>query len=519
MIDRFGAWFGLAWGAASAVLPALAQAEPAVSLIPDAAPPGDAGLLVGGPDARGAGILRLRLLLDHAQEPFVLVGPTGRAERVVERQAAAHALISYAMAHRVLAYAGLAVVLASRGEGYSSGALGAPDSGVAPGDLRVGARLRLLGPAGNGWQLGVGLEARPATGSRAAYASAGDWGARAVLAAGARLPEYVVALEAGGRLAPSGSFSGALPTRVGSALTFAALVQLPVDRARRFWVGPELSSALVVAGGASLFDPRSSVAHCLLSGRYRPFTLPVEFAAGLGPGLGRGPGSADYRVSMGVAWVPETPPPPPDRDRDSVPDATDVCVGLPGVPSNDPLMHGCPEVPLDTDGDSIPDGFDACFRQPGIPTAERRTHGCPKQAAPAPGAPPVPAAALVEEQIVISEQIPFETGTARLLPEAAAVLGAVSRVLRDNPNLTRLEVAGHTDDAGTPEFNLRLSAARARAVLESLVLQGIERTRLVARGYGKTRPIADNLSEIGKAKNRRVEFHVLHPSSEEGVAP
>jgi outer membrane protein OmpA-like peptidoglycan-associated protein len=220
----------------------------------------------------------------------------------------------------------------------------------------------------------------------------------------------------------------------------------------------------------------------------------------------------------------------------------DICLNLPGVPARDPMMNGCPEVPLDTDGDSVPDSFDACPRIPGEVTAERRSHGCPKprdadhDGIPDPkdacstepgvssddpqlnGCPrPPPTAVLAQQQITISQQIEFETGTAQLKPESDAILQQVLAVLVAHPELERLEVQGHTDDRGTREFNQRLSEERARSVVAWLMSRGIAAVRLVARGYGQEHPLAENTSEAGRALNRRVEFRV--PKARSAGAP
>jgi OmpA-OmpF porin, OOP family len=76
-----------------------------------------------------------------------------------------------------------------------------------------------------------------------------------------------------------------------------------------------------------------------------------------------------------------------------------------------------------------------------------------------------------------------------------------------------VEVQGHTDETGTPEFNRRLSEERARSVVAWLVTHGIAPERLIAKGYGKDQPIADNATEAGRAQNRRVVFRIVRMKS------
>jgi len=275
----------------------------------------------------------------------------------------------------------------------------------------------------------------------------------------------------------------------------------------------------VFAGGAKLLDARSSFAQFLIGARYRTQGLPLELALGGGPAIGQGLGGADFRGVFSITWSPEEPPPPPDRDGDGVPDETDICLNLPGVASEDPMMNGCPELPLDTDGDSIPDAFDACPRTPGEPTNNKRTHGCPKPPPEPPKPkppepPPPPAATLSAKAIDISEQVQFETGTAQLRPESDAILSQVAKVLTEHPELELVEVQGHTDDTGTAELNRTLAHDRAAAVVQWLVGHGIAASRLSGKGYGQARPIADNTTEEGRAKNRRVEFVILERGGE-----
>lgn len=101
----------------------------------------------------------------------------------------------------------------------------------------------------------------------------------------------------------------------------------------------------------------------------------------------------------------------------------------------------------------------------------------------------------------------FTQSTATLLPISRPTLNALARLLREQPAM-QLEIAGHTDNVGDATLNLRLSEQRARVVRQYLVQQGIDSVRLVARGYGGARPVADNRDVQQRARNRRVEVVV-----------
>ena len=74
-----------------------------------------------------------------------------------------------------------------------------------------------------------------------------------------------------------------------------------------------------------------------------------------------------------------------------------------------------------------------------------------------------------------------------------------------------VEVGGHTDNVGSAASNLKLSQERAEAVKEFLINQGIDSSRIVARGYGQTVPVAENSTPVGRSKNRRTEIRILKP--------
>jgi outer membrane protein OmpA-like peptidoglycan-associated protein len=113
-------------------------------------------------------------------------------------------------------------------------------------------------------------------------------------------------------------------------------------------------------------------------------------------------------------------------------------------------------------------------------------------------------------EIKIKQQVHFENDSAVIALDSNALLEQIADVLARTPTITQLEIQGHTDNAGTPQHNSALSEARAGAVVEWLTAHGIDGARLVARGYGQDRPIAPNVTPSGRARNRRVQFMILH---------
>lgn len=105
------------------------------------------------------------------------------------------------------------------------------------------------------------------------------------------------------------------------------------------------------------------------------------------------------------------------------------------------------------------------------------------------------------------EQIQFASGRAAIDAASAGLLDRLAREVRSCPGTLRIE--GYTDTVGRGRVNRALSEKRAAAVREALIARGVPAARLKARGFGARRAIADNATESGRAKNRRIEFHVL----------
>jgi outer membrane protein OmpA-like peptidoglycan-associated protein len=213
----------------------------------------------------------------------------------------------------------------------------------------------------------------------------------------------------------------------------------------------------------------------------------------------------------------------PDTDGDGIPDPQDSCVTVPGLA----VFNGCP----DTDGDSIPDIQDSCVTEKG----PLEFHGCPdtdgdglidkndscplvKGPISNSGCPkvekktePVKVELTKEEEEVINKvfnNLEFETAKATIRATSYASLNELSELLKKKPNF-KLLIDGHTDNVGGASYNMKLSQARANSVKNYLVEKGIDASRITAKGYGMTKPIASNKTAAGRQKNRRVEFTIV----------
>ncbi len=189
-------------------------------------------------------------------------------------------------------------------------------------------------------------------------------------------------------------------------------------------------------------------------------------------------------------------PPPKDTDADGIPDANDACPTEAGPKSDDPAKNGCP-LPKDSDGDGYLDNVDKCPNEPETFNGFQDADGCPDE---------VPAE--IKKFTGVIEGINFKTNSADITNKTFPVLDKAFKVLNDYPDI-RMEISGHTDSVGKDEYNKELSQKRADAVKKYFVSKGISDSRLVSIGFGEEKPIADNKTRAGKAKNRRTEFRLL----------
>lgn len=122
---------------------------------------------------------------------------------------------------------------------------------------------------------------------------------------------------------------------------------------------------------------------------------------------------------------------------------------------------------------------------------------------------PRPRQALVvvrSREIQIRRQINFATNSADILPSSAPLMTEIADVFIRNPQITKVEIQGHTDNTGPDQRNRELSQQRADAVRQWLVEHGVATSRLEARGYGPDRPLVPNITPANRARNRRVQF-------------
>ena len=109
---------------------------------------------------------------------------------------------------------------------------------------------------------------------------------------------------------------------------------------------------------------------------------------------------------------------------------------------------------------------------------------------------------------IVLRNIFFDFGKYSLRPESTSELERLYKLLFDASSL-RIEISGHTDNKGSAELNKKLSEDRAKAVVDYLILKGIDANRLTYKGYGKDEPIETNDTEQGRQFNRRTEFKIL----------
>ncbi|MBC7171544.1 MAG: OmpA family protein [Polyangiaceae bacterium] len=140
-------------------------------------------------------------------------------------------------------------------------------------------------------------------------------------------------------------------------------------------------------------------------------------------------------------------------------------------------------------------------------TTPVRIAASPPAAPPPP--PPPPVVEVEQTRIRVDEKIHFEIDSDAISSVSDGLIQEIARVINANPQVRKIRVEGHTDSQGSAPYNLDLSKRRARSVVAALTRYGVDAGRLQPEGFGLTRPIADNATNEGRARNRRVEFNIL----------
>jgi outer membrane protein OmpA-like peptidoglycan-associated protein len=443
--------------------------------------------------------------------------------------------------------------------GFIGGDLGglaaAPSVGL--GDLRLLLKLQFLREDKHYVSVAFIPDIALPTGGGQAYYSSSTVTASPRLAVSRRLHRTELALNFGARVRGVANLPG---VQVGSQLTYGGSARIdlpwPVGKTSLEAIGELWGLTSAIKPWHSL---DGSVLEFLISGRLgllQQFFLTASAGAGLLPGYG----SPDLRVYLGVAYAPrdedrdfdgvpdrldkcpDIPGPKandgcpyPDRDNDGVPDYLDKCPDVPGPKDNNgcpkprkirlcdegpgeddsepddkpvkPCVHKPPPVDpkLDTDHDGIPDIDDKCPLEPETINGVDDDDGCPDEGQGV-------TVFLSKQEIRILQKINFETAKAVIKPESYHIVDEVSAQLRAHPEVLKLRIEGHTDSVGSDAYNLKLS--QDRAVKAYIVAKKVEAGRLIAVGYGESKPIASNKTPFGRAQNRRVQFVILEQSGD-----
>ena len=355
---------------------------------------------------------------------------------------------------------------------------------VAAGDLRLEGRVVVYRSPSRAFKLALSGAAYIPTGNKLSYAGDNGFGASFGFATEYDAKSVALTLNAAYRIRPTVTLH---ELTVSSEVIYAVGAYVPL-RKGTVRLGLELFGGIgagskgtaigKLPAASNVGDLDNQPLEWMLNGKMF-FTAKRQVYAGLGVGSRLdGAYAPDFR---GVAMLG----------------------GSFSVTDSDPRSPGSRYVfevsdPVDTDHDGIPDDIDACPNEPGELDSDPDKIGCPRFIRRIKGS----------TEIQVLKRIEFEFDKSTILKVSYPILDEIVSLMKANPTIKSLRVEGHTDNQGTPEYNQRLSDARANSVMAYLVKQGVEAGRVTAEGFGLTKPIATNDTDDGRQKNRRVEFHI-----------
>lgn len=503
------------------------------------------------------------LLLHYGRNPLVysVKGPgVDDVQGVIRDQLGFDAFGSIALFDHLSIGLAVPVLLLNSGDSDDGGFIDVPDvdgaiSGAAIGDIRLDIKGAFLRNDGNGFGVGLDLNVSFPTNAGTPYAGDDAFTIAPQLILDFHQKEFFVAFNGGARIRTDEGELSILTVGNELLLGLGGCVTV-VDG---LLIGGEVQS---VANLTKPFDDENQTQVAARGGiRYR-FESGVAIEVGGGGGFLDGYGNTSVSAFLGVRYLPPMGPkdsdldgiiddldacpfdpedydgfqdqdgcPDPDNDQDGILDIRDQCPNDPedfdnfedvdGCPDPDNDKDGipdikdqCPNSPEDFDGfededgcpdpdndkDGIPDVRDQCPNDPETMNNFQDEDGCPDKEA---------RAQIIGSKIAILDNVYFATNKDIILEKSFPILMEVSQVLKDNPDITKVMVEGHTDSRASDAFNLKLSDRRAKSVRKFLIEQGIDEKRLISKGFGEQNPVQTNDTEEGRAANRRVEFTIL----------
>jgi uncharacterized repeat protein (TIGR01451 family) len=401
------------------------------------------------------------LYTSYARDPLRLVA-VGHPDEVqlLHGQSMLHFGASVGLWDRFEIGAVLPVTIAQGSEGAPmlGGPVAAPVASAGLGDLRVLPKMRLLNASG--LVLGLALPFTVPTGRQDSFLGAGAPTLAPTLLAELQGVLPVRLLANAGIAVRGGRSLGNL--NVSNALTYGLAAELPFTAGtQRLAALGTLAGEAGLAGGGAVERPLE-----LLAALRWTALRGLDLTAGGGPGLSVGYGTPRYRMFFSLSFSPAM------------------------------LAWQRPKPLLASVVQPAPGPRPAMAVQPaGEPVVLSRT---------------LELARIEEDHVELFAPVLFERDRDVLLVQSRAVLDATAAVLREHPDLSLVRVEGHTDGKGNATYNLSLSQRRARAVRLYLIRHGIDAGRLQAEGFGSAQPIDSNLTVEGRARNRRVEFLIVH---------